>query len=82
MHTLATLLAGLSPASTSDRFAALRRSDIWQAHARTLDQLFRSLAARHANPFARWARIHAAPLHAARTVFYPFSGPDILFSNT
>jgi hypothetical protein len=45
-----------------------------------LNELWRGFESRHAGPVSQWARSHISDLQSAHAVFYPFSGPDFIFS--
>ena len=79
-NTTARFFAGL-PVSEKDgdTFFMALISDAWLHHAHALDQLFQNFTLRHAEPFHTWSEAILGKLARVPAVFYPFSGPDIVF---
>jgi hypothetical protein len=76
---LARFLAGLPPSTQADPFRSIRRTQVWKSHALLLDHLFQRFDELYAKPFSNWVRESLSGRGEPATVFYPFSGPDILF---
>ena len=81
LNDTARVLAGL-PASGSDNFASVRGSSVWASHKEKLDQLWADFAWRHDSPIRSWASSNIGDLKSANALFYPFSGPDFLFTQS
>ncbi len=77
----ARFLAGLSSHSNSS-LNGLRRGALWRSHARSMDQRWRRAEARLGS-IRSWRRGALGGIGAARNnIYYPFSGPDILYAHT
>jgi hypothetical protein len=79
---LARFLAGLPSTSSADPFAELRESPAWAAHAAWLDAAFGAFRHRSLTPFRAWASRLTTNARHAKTLFYPFGGPDFAFART
>lgn len=74
----ARFFAGL-PVDESSEFYALAQTDIWKCNARRADSLWTGFPKVEAR-MARWAqRELTAVFDPTAPVYYPFSGPDIVF---
>jgi hypothetical protein len=71
INGIAQLLAGMSGSNGRDGFAY---------HKQAMDQLWMSHEPRGA-AVRHWAAGEISDLQAARSLFYPFSGPDFLFAH-
>ncbi len=80
LNDWARFLAGLPAERGDDAFASLRAGDDWKRHRAQLDAAWSNFAAQHGGPVNAWARSEIGDLRSANAVFYPFSGPDILFA--
>ncbi len=77
-HDTARFLAGLPGSGGGAALASARRTDAWQSHARQMDRAF-SAAEGRLSAIRSWRR-DALP-NTGGTLFYPFSGPDLLFAD-
>ncbi|KRR26048.1 hypothetical protein CQ13_23460 [Bradyrhizobium retamae] len=74
----AKFLAGLMPSADSP-LVPLTKDPAWQRHAKFFDTAFGQLEQRQLSRIRAWAETNlAAP---RPTMFYMFSGPDILYAN-
>jgi hypothetical protein len=77
-NDVARFLAGLS--GNSSNLENLRRSQIWKGHASNMDQRWSRSSAR-LSKIRSWRRGALSGVGNG-TVFYPFGGPDILYTTT
>ncbi|MCB1207848.1 MAG: hypothetical protein KDK97_00915 [Verrucomicrobiales bacterium] len=77
----ARLLAGLPGSGSRNAFDDVRQSAAWMSHKTKLDGYWRDYQWRHEEPVRRWAAAKIPDIASSRAVFYPFSGPDVLFAN-
>ena len=76
---VARLLAGLSAVDERDSLRSFRRLKTWKDHSGEIDRAYSSFEARFAEPFIDWAGTNVTGHRAINAVFYPFSGPDLIF---
>lgn len=79
LNDTARVLAGMEP--SSGRGHDIRSSTQWQNHKAKMDELWKNFEWRHAQPIGNWAGSQINDLRSASAVFYPFSGPDVLFAH-
>ncbi|MCA9538776.1 MAG: hypothetical protein KC620_07805 [Myxococcales bacterium] len=72
----ARLIAGLKPAEGSP-LAKFTRNAGWRQYARQMDYIWKSYESRTLDPIKTWVAAELPDAHPP-TIFYPFSGPDIL----
>ena len=80
LNDTARFLAGLPSLNGQDVLPQLRASTAWKDHQVKLNEMWQNFEMRHAIPTNHWAQTHIPDLQAAHAVFYPFSGPDFIFS--
>ena len=77
----ARFLAGLPVRGTA--LEPLARQTAWAEHATEFDKAWKELDARQLAPIRAWApEALGAAFTAKEPMFYPFSGPDILYAQT
>lgn len=75
----AKFLAGMQPSADSP-LTPLTREANWKAHARHFDEQWKSVEARQLSPVRAWASSNLPD--TSGTLFYMFSGPDVLYATT
>ena len=73
----ARILAGMLPAEPTSPLAPITRNAGWQGQRTRADKSWKSYVQDDMTTIRTWAKTELADV-PARTVFYPFSGPDIL----
>jgi len=73
----ARLLAGLPPVSADSDVTPLTRNAAWQGYRTRADKSWRAYVEDDMTPIRAWSSNALADVKSG-TVFYPFSGPDIL----
>ncbi len=77
----ARFLAGM-PGGSGSPLGEARKSKAWQRYSRNMDELWRRFSVQRQPRIANYSRSELGGLRSAPTVWYPFSGPDILFAET
>ena len=75
----ARFLAGM-PGGSGSPLGAARQTESWQRFSRNMDELWRRFSVQRQPRIAGFSRSELGSLRNAPTVWYPFSGPDILFA--
>ena len=75
----ARFLAGM-PGGAGSPLGAARQTEAWQRFSRNMDELWRRFSVQRQPRIAGFSRSELGGLRNAPTVWYPFSGPDILFA--
>jgi hypothetical protein len=75
----ARFLAGM-PGGAGSPLGAARQTESWQRFSRNMDELWRRFSVQRQPRIAGFSRSELGGLRNAPTVWYPFSGPDILFA--
>jgi hypothetical protein len=78
-NQIAKFIAGLE----SQKYSDLQTKPFYQSHKSNIQQAWARTESEDLEPITRWTReniIAGNPQYTA-TVFYPFSGPDILYAN-
>ena len=76
----AKLLAGIKPEENQE-LAQLGNTPAWQSHQNTLASSWSKLDSQQISKVKQWSAQELKEINADRpTVFYPFSGPDFLYS--
>jgi hypothetical protein len=74
---------GLAGEKTTGVSAPWESTPEWQSYAQSLDSQWNYLDGIRLNAMRTWSNTELAGLRSATsTVFYPFSGPDVLYANT
>lgn len=77
-NDLARFLAGM-PGTPGSPYADLEKSDVWKEHRRIVDDQWRQAENEQLAGMRKFQKDElSAPAFQAATVFYPFSGPDVL----
>jgi hypothetical protein len=79
LNDTARVLAGL-PAAGLGGGHPIRQTAQWQQHQSQMNTLWDNFEWRHGQPISQWSSSQIGDLRNARSVFYPFSGPDVLFA--
>lgn len=82
INDMARMLAGMPASLGRDSFEQTRSTGAWQSHRAGMDTLWATFSNKRAGPISSWAAREIPDLRRANAVFYPFSGPDILFAKT
>jgi hypothetical protein len=77
----ARFLAGM-PGGSGSPLQAARQTESWQRFSRNMDELWRRFSVQRQPRIATFSRSELGGIRSAPTVWYPFSGPDILFAET
>lgn len=82
LNDAACFIAGLPVSNTEGKLYALTQTAEWQSHARNMNQIWNSFL--QINPKASaFSQTELSDINQkSHTLFYPFGGPDFLFSNT
>ncbi len=80
LNDTACYLAGL-PGGRVSAFRYLRETPLWQEHQRGMDALWRQYSTFRQPRIDSFANASMGGLRGQRTLFYPFSGPDVLFAS-
>jgi hypothetical protein len=75
----ARFLAGM-PGGTNSPLLAARQTEHWQRYAQNMDELWRRFSVQRQPRIAAFSRSELGGLRSPATLWYPFSGPDILFA--
>jgi hypothetical protein len=75
----ARMLAGLKATGIGGH--PMRLSAEWQQHQTEMDKLWSDFKWRHQSPIEQWSNAEIDDLHNATGLFYPFSGPDVIFAH-
>ncbi len=79
LNDLARVWAGL-PGGAGSRYTQLRRAGAWREHQGSMERLWRQYSQVRKPKVDTFSMQVLGPQRNAATVFYPFSGPDILFA--
>jgi hypothetical protein len=74
----ARFLAGM-PGGTNSPLLAVRQTEHWQRYAQNMDELWRRFSVQRQPRIAAFSRSQLGGLRSPQTLWYPFSGPDVLF---
>ncbi|MFN5961078.1 MAG: hypothetical protein ACK5CW_06320 [Verrucomicrobiota bacterium] len=80
LNDAARFLAGM-PGPAGSPLAAARQTTHWNSHSRRMDELWRYFANYRQPAIGSFCRSELGWLRDVDTVWYPFSGPDILFAD-
>lgn len=76
----AKILAGIKP-EDNDKFSQLGDTQAWQSHHNTLTSSWSKLEDQQISKVKQWSTKELKEINADNpTIFYPFSGPDFLYS--
>lgn len=79
---ISKLLAGIQVSEESE-FSEIQQRSTWNSHRQFLEEAFGKLEAQQLSKVRKWAATEISDLHqSTQPLFYPFSGPDILYANT
>lgn len=78
LDDVAQFLAGRPQASNSSVPAVLRESKHWQQFAKEMDQEWKEYDHAFVKPASEWSKRELSKDVQSSTLFYPFSGPDIV----
>ena len=79
LNDIALYLAGMKPDSFIAIPAKLQSFDYYKLYSDSMDRGFKHIEEIRLSKMREWAKTELAPeLAAPKTVFYPFSGPDVL----
>ncbi|HWB02382.1 MAG TPA: hypothetical protein VG796_05110 [Verrucomicrobiales bacterium] len=79
LDDIARFLAGMPGASNSP-LLPVRQTEHWQRYSRNMDELWRRFAVMRQPRIASFSRSQLGGLRNPNTLWYPFSGPDVLFA--
>ncbi len=79
LNDTARFLAGM-PGGADSPLLPVRQTEHWQRYSRNMDELWRRFAVQRQPRIASFSRSQLGGLRNAQTLWYPFSGPDILFA--
>lgn len=79
LNDIARFLAGMPGSSTSPLLAA-RNAEHWQRYSQNMDELWRRFSVMRQPRIAAFSRGQLGGLRSPGTLWYPFSGPDVLFA--
>lgn len=82
LNDAARFVAGLPVKDESSKLYAITQTDGWQSHARNMEQIWSSFQQTAPKAIAFSQAELADVNERCHTLFYPFGGPDFLFSNT
>lgn len=74
----ARFLAGM-PGGTNSPLVAVRQTEHWQRYAQNMDELWRRFSVQRQPRIAAFSRSELGGLRSPATLWYPFSGPDVLY---
>ena len=82
LNDAARFVAGLPVENTESKLYALTQTAEWKSHSRNMDQIWNSFL--QTNPkVSAFSQSELSDINQeCHTLFYPFGGPDFLFSNT
>ena len=81
LNDAARFVAGLPVVNQNNKLYALTQTKDWKTHARNMDQIWNSYQ-QSAPKVLSFSQHELSDVNqACRTLFYPFGGPDFLFSN-
>jgi len=79
LNDTARFLAGM-PGGADSPLTAIRQSEHWQRYSRNMDELWRRFSVMRQPRIASFSRNQLGGLRSPHTLWYPFSGPDLLFA--
>jgi hypothetical protein len=77
LNDTARFLAGM-PGGADSPLTAIRESEPWQRYSRNMDELWRRFSLTRQPHIAAFSRSQLRALRSPQTLWYPFSGPDLL----
>ena len=80
INDYARLLAGM-PGGANSPFRPFRESPAWQDHRWKMDSLWKRVERQRLSKIRQWRQQELGALTSYPLVFYPFSGPDVLFAD-
>ncbi|NDW13661.1 hypothetical protein D0T50_12280 [Bacteroides sp. 214] len=81
LNDAAYFVAGLPVTNTRSKLYGLSQTSEWKAHARNMDQIWNSFQ-QNAPKILSFTQTELEDINKqCKTLFYPFGGPDFLFSN-
>ena len=80
LNDSARYLAGM-PGGINSQLGAVRQTDRWKLHQANVNELWRQFSSYRQPRIDSFARRECGALRSQNTIFYPFSGPDILFAS-
>lgn len=81
LNDLARFLAGM-PGGMGSPLTAGRQTEHWQRYSLNMDELWRRFSVMRQPRIAAFSRSQLGGLRSPHTLWYPFSGPDVLFAET
>lgn len=82
LNDAARFVAGLPVSDENSKLYALTQTGEWKSHARNMEQIWNSFQQTAPKAIA-FAQAELEDINSrCNTLFYPFGGPDFLFSNT
>ena len=79
LNDTARFLAGM-PGGSNSPLTALRMGEHWQRYSQNMDELWRRFSVMRQPRIASFSRGQLGGLRSPGTLWYPFSGPDLLFA--
>ncbi|BAZ43977.1 hypothetical protein NIES4102_09800 [Chondrocystis sp. NIES-4102] len=78
----AKILAGINT-DNNNNFSKLENTPVWQEHHQSLTKAWDKLETQQISQVKNWSNTELATINSTKpTIFYPFSGPDFLYSNS
>ena len=77
----ARFLAGM-PGGSNSPLTAARQTEHWQRFSQNMDELWRRFSVQRQPRVAAFSRGHLGGLRSPATLWYPFSGPDLLYAES
>jgi len=78
LDDMAKIIAGVQPALSKEVKPIVEDRE-WVSHKKRIDHTWKKYVHKREQEVAKWSKEFLQPVHKARgTLFYPFSGPDIL----
>jgi hypothetical protein len=81
INDTARFLAGM-PGGGDSPLLHVRQTEHWQRYSRNMEELWRRFSVMRQPRIASFSRGQLGGLRSTPTLWYPFSGPDILFAET
>lgn len=79
LNDAARFLAGM-PGGSNSPLTAIRMGEHWQRYSQNMDELWRRFSVARQPRIASFSRHQLGGLRNPGTLWYPFSGPDVLFA--
>ena len=80
LNDVARYLAGM-PGAAGSPLAPARQSEHWSRYSRNMDELWRRFSVQRQPRIAAFSRSQLGGIRNTDTLWYPFSGPDVLFAD-